>query len=104
MYYEGPTILNLTQTGDYYFYSGVGKHCEAGQKLHITVGNKEGSSGDTHPFKLFDTEENVTAAAATAAELAPSKLPDAKHSSATTIRSIGMVSASLLTFLYSLLI
>ncbi|PON44313.1 Phytocyanin domain containing protein [Parasponia andersonii] len=104
MYYEGPTILNLTQTGDYYFYNGVGKHCEAGQKLHINVGNKEGCSGNPHPFTLFDTKEGDTTTVATATA-APSKLPDAKsHSSAATIRNIGAVSATLLTFLLSLLI
>ncbi|XP_024026953.1 stellacyanin [Morus notabilis] len=101
MYYEGPTILNLTQVGDYYFYSGVGKHCEAGQKLHITVGDKEGFSGDHLPFKSFSTEDDATTAATSPV---PSQLPNAKHSSATTIQDVGVVSASLLCFLLSLLI
>ncbi|XP_023518646.1 umecyanin-like [Cucurbita pepo subsp. pepo] len=53
MYYLGPTILNITQPGDYYYYDGIGKHCEAGQKLHIQVGSKEGTSGsDPLPFNL----------------------------------------------------
>lgn len=53
MYFLGPTILNLTEAGDYYYFDGIGKHCEAGQKLHIQVGSKEGTSGsDPMPFNL----------------------------------------------------
>lgn len=104
MYYDGPTILNLTQTGDYYFYNGVGKHCEAGQKLHITVGDKEGASGDLLPFELFSTEDASTVTK-TAATPISSPLLNAKHSSATsTTQNVGVVSASLLSFLLSLLI
>ncbi|KAJ8451162.1 hypothetical protein Cgig2_026971 [Carnegiea gigantea] len=44
-YYKGPFIFQLNNTGDYYFYSNVGTHCEMGQKLHITVGTAPGSSG-----------------------------------------------------------
>ncbi|KAF3448665.1 hypothetical protein FNV43_RR09378 [Rhamnella rubrinervis] len=58
MYYDGPVTLNITRTGDYYFYNGLGKHCEAGQKLHITVGDKEGSSGQQLPFKTGESESS----------------------------------------------
>ena len=44
-YFKGPTIVNFTQPGDYYYYSGIGTQCEAGQKLSITVVNGKGSSG-----------------------------------------------------------
>ncbi|XP_022985421.1 stellacyanin-like [Cucurbita maxima] len=73
MYYLGPTILNLTEAGDYYYFDGIGKHCEAGQKLHVQVGSKEGTSGaDPLPFNLetfgihtnLDPTQNVGPAAA----------------------------------------
>ena len=51
-YYNGPTILDLIETGDYYFICDIGKHCEAGQKFHITVVKKKGSSGNPFPFQL----------------------------------------------------
>ncbi|KAL5539377.1 hypothetical protein UlMin_044420 [Ulmus minor] len=103
MYYEGPTILILKELGDYYFYSGVGKHCEAGQKLHITVTNKSGSSGKLLPFELFNSTDAAAQPAAVVAAAAP---PNATvhHSGATAIRNIGLVSASLLSFLFSLFI
>jgi hypothetical protein len=56
MYYKGPTILKLREIGDYYYYCGVGKHCEAGQKLHIKIVAGEGSSGSAFPFKLVSKE------------------------------------------------
>jgi hypothetical protein len=52
IYFNGPTIVDLTETGDYYYYSGIGKHCEAGQKFHINVVKGEGSSGVPFPFKV----------------------------------------------------
>ncbi|XP_073007886.1 umecyanin-like isoform X2 [Typha latifolia] len=36
-YHNGPTILELTEIGEHYYYCGVGIHCEAGQKLSINV-------------------------------------------------------------------
>ena len=49
-YYKGPTVVQLTKLGDYFFYSGIGTHCEIGQKLHIKVVPGLGSSGRTfHP-------------------------------------------------------
>ncbi|KAJ7952108.1 Cucumber peeling cupredoxin-like protein [Quillaja saponaria] len=36
-YYKGETVLTLDREGDYYYFCEVGKHCEAGQKLHVTV-------------------------------------------------------------------
>ncbi|CAJ1937307.1 unnamed protein product [Sphenostylis stenocarpa] len=33
----GNSTVPLEKPGDYYFFSSVGKHCEAGQKLHITT-------------------------------------------------------------------
>ncbi|KAL9230970.1 hypothetical protein vseg_006251 [Gypsophila vaccaria] len=44
-YYKGPTVIKLNATGDYYFYSGIGTHCELGQKLHVHVVAGPGSSG-----------------------------------------------------------
>ncbi|XP_062076033.1 umecyanin-like [Humulus lupulus] len=106
-FYEGPLVLNLTQIGDYYFYSGVGKHCEAGHKLHITVGNKEGYSGNDHPFKLFDSEHGASLADSTlnaatpaTATAASSRPQGGKHSSATAMRSIGTVSTTTLLLTY----
>ncbi|KAF4389355.1 umecyanin-like [Cannabis sativa] len=92
-FYEGPLVLNLTQTGDYYFYSGVGKHCEAGHKLHINVGDKQGFSGDDHPFKYFDgdTLSNYTVNASS-----PDAASKLQHSSATAIHSV-FTSSLLLT-------
>ncbi|XP_030956093.1 umecyanin-like isoform X2 [Quercus lobata] len=51
-YYNGPTILDLTKTGHYYFICDIGKHCEAGQKFHITVVKRKGSSGNPFPFQV----------------------------------------------------
>ncbi|KAL2928241.1 Early nodulin-like protein 1, partial [Bienertia sinuspersici] len=45
MYFKGPTVIQLNNTGDYYFYSNVGTHCELGQKLHVHVGPGRGYSG-----------------------------------------------------------
>jgi hypothetical protein len=36
-YQNGPTIIELTQPGPRYYFCGVGKHCEEGQKLTINV-------------------------------------------------------------------
>lgn len=38
-YFNGNSGLTLEEAGDYYFFSSVGKHCEAGVKLHVTVTN-----------------------------------------------------------------
>ncbi|KAL5993551.1 hypothetical protein ACLOJK_014476 [Asimina triloba] len=37
MFYNSPTKFELKEPGDYYYYCGVGVHCEGMQKLHITV-------------------------------------------------------------------
>uniref|UniRef100_A0A0D9WJY4 Phytocyanin domain-containing protein n=1 Tax=Leersia perrieri TaxID=77586 RepID=A0A0D9WJY4_9ORYZ len=34
---NGPTIIELNQSGPRYYFCGVGKHCEEGQKLAINV-------------------------------------------------------------------
>ncbi|XP_042480095.1 mavicyanin-like [Macadamia integrifolia] len=44
---SGVTIVELTNSGNYYFFCAYGKHCELGQKLNITVGYKPGSTGGT---------------------------------------------------------
>ncbi|KAM1209078.1 hypothetical protein ACFX2I_014758 [Malus domestica] len=98
MYYYGPTILTLTAPGDHYYYSGVGKHCEFGQKLHIKVVNKPGSSGKISPFKLVSKVKETTAGAPAPVTDAPAHAP----SSATTIQNVGMASG-LLTVFFSLL-
>uniref|UniRef100_A0ACD5TZH2 Uncharacterized protein n=1 Tax=Avena sativa TaxID=4498 RepID=A0ACD5TZH2_AVESA len=36
-YQNGPTIIELTQPGPRFYFCGVGKHCEEGQKLAINV-------------------------------------------------------------------
>ncbi|XP_015896396.2 umecyanin [Ziziphus jujuba] len=84
MFFDGPVIVNLTRTGDYYFYNGLGKHCEAGHKLHIKVENKEGSSGEEFPFKLVGHLEMDSFTAA--------PVPAPSQSSANTVRNFGVVS------------
>uniref|UniRef100_A0A2N9FXV0 Phytocyanin domain-containing protein n=1 Tax=Fagus sylvatica TaxID=28930 RepID=A0A2N9FXV0_FAGSY len=93
MYYKGPTTLDLTETGDYYYYCGIGKHCEVGQKLHITVVKGEGSSGNLFPFQLFPTDVTTPA---------PAPAPTTT-SSASSIQNFGM-GLGLLAFLLSLFI
>ncbi|CAL5356246.1 unnamed protein product [Camellia sinensis] len=44
-YSSGPLIVNFTMPGDHYYYSGVGIQCELGQKLHVPVVSRKGSSG-----------------------------------------------------------
>lgn len=94
---RGPAIIPLDKTGDYYFYDGVGKHCEHGQKLKVTVVNAVGTSGKGFSFDFI------------APEPAPAPAPaltinnTTKASSATSIRSVGVVSGSLV-FLLSLFI
>ncbi|KAK9274638.1 hypothetical protein L1049_021889 [Liquidambar formosana] len=95
MFHDGPTIILLDKPGKYFYYSGVGKHCELGQKLAVTVTNKEGSSGA--PFTLDLSSTEITSAAPSPAAILPSK------SSATSIRSFGVVSG-FLAFLLSLFI
>lgn len=108
MYYNGPTIIKFTTTGDNYYYSGVGKHCEAGQKLYVKVVNQKGSSGKVFPFKLV-SKDTKTAAAPDTAAAAPAKssaldaAPAPAKSSATAIQSAGMASG-LLTIFFSLFI
>ncbi|TKY60698.1 Early nodulin protein 1 [Spatholobus suberectus] len=36
-YFRGNSTVTLGRAGDYFFFSSVGKHCEAGQKLQVTV-------------------------------------------------------------------
>ena len=36
-YQNGPTIIELTQPGPRFYFCGVGRHCEEGQKLAINV-------------------------------------------------------------------
>ncbi|QCD85105.1 stellacyanin-like [Vigna unguiculata] len=43
-YFKGNSSVTLEKVGDYYFFSSVGKHCEAGMKLHVTVTNPLKSS------------------------------------------------------------
>ncbi|KAI4338707.1 hypothetical protein MLD38_023732 [Melastoma candidum] len=88
MHYEAPLILNLTKTGDYYYLSSIGKHCEFGQKLHITVVNAKGSSGKEFPFD-FGFIENITPAPAPA----PIVNTDHKASSGLSLRFGGICGA-----------
>ncbi|GAB2296695.1 hypothetical protein Dimus_030803 [Dionaea muscipula] len=79
-YFRGPTIIQLNTTGEYYFYSGIGTHCEAGQKLHITVVNGPGSSG-----KFFHSTSEEMA-------LAPAPAPTLSDtSSAGEVRVLGKI-------------
>ncbi|CAO2837711.1 unnamed protein product [Amaranthus hypochondriacus] len=52
-FFKGPTVIQLNATGDYYFYSGVGTHCEMGQKLHVQVIPGKGYSGRGTRFLAF---------------------------------------------------
>jgi len=36
-YQGGPTIIELTEPGQRFYFCGVGEHCEVGQKLAINV-------------------------------------------------------------------
>jgi hypothetical protein len=36
-YQSGPTIIELTEPGQRFYFCGVGEHCEVGQKLAINV-------------------------------------------------------------------
>ncbi|GFZ16411.1 hypothetical protein Acr_25g0008200 [Actinidia rufa] len=45
IYPWGPVVVNFTDVGEHYFYSGVGIQCELGQKFHFTVVPGKGSSG-----------------------------------------------------------
>ncbi|KAK7399132.1 hypothetical protein VNO78_10308 [Psophocarpus tetragonolobus] len=36
-FFLGNSSVTLEKPGDFFFFSSVGKHCEAGQKLHIIV-------------------------------------------------------------------
>ena len=81
-YSKGPFILQLNTTGDYYFYSNVGTHCEMGQKLHITVGTAPGSTGFVFvpPRRLLGLPESAKHAAGHEHEHeAPSPAPDMAH-------------------------
>ncbi|KAA8540494.1 hypothetical protein F0562_024587 [Nyssa sinensis] len=42
----GPANITLTSAGDHYYICTVGRHCQAGQKLHVTV---SGTPGATPP-------------------------------------------------------
>ncbi|XP_043706185.1 umecyanin-like [Telopea speciosissima] len=88
MLYRGPTILELNKKGDYYYYCGVGTHCEAGQKLSITVVDGPGSSG-----AVFNTETAP----------APAPAPEVHSSSANSIHNLGLASG-LVYFLVSMFI
>jgi len=90
MLYKGPTIVELTKLGNYYYYCGVGMHCEAGQKLSITVTNAVGSSG-----LPFETPANAPAASA--------NTTTTTTSSANSVYNFGLVSC-LVYFLVSLFI
>ncbi|GFZ16410.1 hypothetical protein Acr_25g0008190 [Actinidia rufa] len=48
IYPLGPVVVNFTDVGEHYFYSGVGIQCELGQKFHFTVVLGKGSSGRIH--------------------------------------------------------
>ncbi|XP_042506539.1 mavicyanin-like [Macadamia integrifolia] len=78
MLYKGPTILELKKKGSYYFYCGVGTHCEAGQKLAVTV-TIDGSGSSGAPFNpVF--------------EPAPAPALNSTKSSANSIHNLGLVS------------
>ncbi|OVA06377.1 Plastocyanin-like [Macleaya cordata] len=65
MLYKGPTVMELNELGDHYFYCGVGTHCEAGQKISITVTKGPGSAG-----AQFEVTANSPAAAKSSADSA----------------------------------
>ena len=63
MHYSGPTTIELPKNGTFFYYCGVGTHCEAGQKLKVTVVNGEGSSGATTVTSDPDPSDHNSAAA-----------------------------------------
>ncbi|GAB2224668.1 hypothetical protein Droror1_Dr00005434 [Drosera rotundifolia] len=85
-YFRGPTIIQLNTTGDYFFYSAIGTHCEAGQKLHIAVVNGPGSSG-----MFFGYPDNGTSS------MSPAPAP-AKSSSASPVPALAAVTFALPIF------
>ncbi|PKA66668.1 Early nodulin-like protein 1 [Apostasia shenzhenica] len=75
MYYEGPTIVDLTSPGPHFFFSGVGLHCEEGQKLAINVT----TTAPPPPYVADDWRYSLGSSAATAnaaAAAAPSPSSD----------------------------
>ena len=78
IYPWGPVVVNFTDVGEHYFYSGVGIQCELGQKFHFTVVPGKGSSGRIH--------SSLRAVVA-----APAPAPSFSAAAAGPIRSWGMV-------------
>ncbi|OWM72133.1 mavicyanin-like [Punica granatum] len=91
-YYLGPTIINITRPGDYFYISSFGKHCDYGQRLHIIVCDGKGStSGHPHPSKparhLLATSSPVNAPA-----------PSPSAAAAATIGATAVVSGIVASF------
>uniref|UniRef100_A0A5B7BTR6 Putative umecyanin-like n=1 Tax=Davidia involucrata TaxID=16924 RepID=A0A5B7BTR6_DAVIN len=83
IFYKGPTIINYTQPGVHYYYSGIGTQCEAGQKLSVTVVGGKGASGRRNLLEV----------------MAPAPAP--KSAASPIAGGLGMLSC-LLPFLFSL--
>lgn len=80
---NGPTILELSRSGDNYFICGIGSHCEGGQKLSISVINGDHETSDGGGVFGFIGD---------------------KSTSADSIRSSGMLISSLLLALTTVLL
>ncbi|WP_228567427.1 hypothetical protein, partial [Campylobacter jejuni] len=56
MYETGPTIVELKSSGRHFFFSGVGLHCEYGQKFAVHVRRMRTFDADEYLYSLGDSE------------------------------------------------
>ncbi|KAK6935494.1 Phytocyanin domain [Dillenia turbinata] len=97
-FFLGPTTVDLNNTGERFFYDGVGLHCEAGLKLRVNVVNAPGSSGSTTSYyeRLFGSEAQAPAPSAAG------EVKSVKSSDASSFTGLAMVSAlvSFMAFMF----
>ncbi|KAG0490576.1 hypothetical protein HPP92_007439 [Vanilla planifolia] len=92
MYYIGPTIVELETPGPHFFYSGVGLHCEAGQKLAVDVG----TTAPPPPFVADESLYSIGSDDDTAQTPAPSPVKPVSGAATTGIALLAALSACLL--------
>lgn len=69
-YQNGPTIIELTEPGQRFYFCGVGEHCEVGQKLAINVLLVPPPPPDTDDDDDEDNDDNGDSSGASARLLA----------------------------------
>ncbi|BAF18283.1 umecyanin [Oryza sativa Japonica Group] len=67
---NGPTIIELTQPGPRYYFCGVGKHCEEGEKVAINVSVSAPTLPDSDADADDDDADDSDSSAATPATAA----------------------------------